>query len=195
MGTYDLEWYRRLRGIRYVSLLHFADYSVPEVKAILEAEFGWRDYRWKHCESVFTRFYQGYILPKKNNVDKRKAHLSDQILSGQITREEGIARLDLPYYEGDGLQQDYDFTLRKFGLTPEGFEAILAIPPVPHENFPTDKMGLTWRVKWQIWKLWGAVSGLCLKGGRRILGRHAWAGLKRGWLRRIETNLDKALGT
>jgi N-acetyl sugar amidotransferase len=195
MGTYDLEWYRRLRGIRYVSLLHYTDYSVPEVKAILEREFGWRDYRWKHCESVFTRFYQGYILPRKNNVDKRKAHLSDQILSGQITREEGLARLNLPYYKGDDLQEDYDFTVRKFALTPDEFEAILAKPPVPHESFPMDKVDLSWRVKWKLWRVWGVLTGLFRTSGRRLVGGRAWAGLKRGWLRRIETNLDKALGT
>lgn len=195
MGTYDLEWYRRLRGIRYVSLLHYTDYSVSEMKRILEREVGWRDYRWKHCESVFTRFYQGYILPRKNNVDKRKAHLSDQVLSGQITREEALIRLDLPYYEGDGLQEDYDFTVRKFGLTPEEFENILARPPVAHESFPTDKMDLKWRVKWQLWKVWGVLSGLFQESGQLLLGRRAWFGLKSGWLRRIESNLDKVIGS
>jgi N-acetyl sugar amidotransferase len=195
MGTIDLEWYRRMRGIRYVSLLHYTDYSVQEVKGILEHEFGWRDYPWKHCESVFTRFYQGYILPRKNNVDKRKAHLSDQILSGQITREEGLARLNVPYYEGDGLQEDYDFAVRKFALTAEEFEAILAKPPVPHESFPMDKVDLAWRVKWKIWRLADLFAGIFRRGGRRLVGRRVWAGLHRGWLRRIETNLDKAIGT
>jgi hypothetical protein len=66
-------------------------------KAIIE-ELGWRDYGGKHYESVFTRFYQGYILAKKFNIDKRKAHLSNLIFSGQITKQEALEELALPAY-------------------------------------------------------------------------------------------------
>lgn len=194
VGTIDLEWFRRIRRIKYVSLLHYTDHNVREMREILEKEFGWRDYRWKHGESVFTRFYQGYILPRKNNVDKRKAHLSDQILSGQITREEGLSRLSAPYYEDDGLQQDYDFAVRKFGLTPAEFEAILAKPPVAHESFPMDKVDLAWRLKWKTRRVIEAISSLLQRSGRSVLGGRAWNGLKRSWMRRIEENIDASLG-
>lgn len=33
-------------------------------------EFGRNDYGGKHYESIFTRFYQGYILPTKYGLDK-----------------------------------------------------------------------------------------------------------------------------
>jgi N-acetyl sugar amidotransferase len=142
MGQYDLEWYRKVAGMSYVSLLHYIDVPAPEMKATLEREFGWRDYRWKHCESVFTQFYQGYILPKKYGVDKRKAHITDEVLSGVITRDEAIRRLEQPYYTDEQLREDYDFVIRKFGLTPQEFEEIMALPPVPHSDFPQDRRGV-----------------------------------------------------
>jgi len=147
MGLYDLDWYRKVGGVSYVSLLHYVDVSVSEMKATLEREFGWRDYLWKHCESVFTQFYQGYILPKKFGVDKRKAHITDEVLSGLITRDEAIRRLEEPYYTDEQLREDYDFVTRKFGLTPQEFEEILALPPVPHSSFPQDRRGIIWALR------------------------------------------------
>ena len=53
---------------------------------------------YKHYESLFTRFYQGYILPEKFGVDKRKNHFSSLIVSGQMERREAIDLLDCPTY-------------------------------------------------------------------------------------------------
>jgi N-acetyl sugar amidotransferase len=161
MGLYDLEWYRKVAGISYVSLLHYVDVSVSEMKATLEREFGWRDYLWKHCESVFTQFYQGYILPKKFGVDKRKAHITDEVLSGLISREEAIKRLEKPYYTDEELRRDYDFVTRKFGLTPAEFEEIMALPPVLHSSFAQEKRTRWWSLKIRLWQIWVRLSGFC----------------------------------
>ena len=37
-------------------------------------------------ESIVTKFFQSYLLPKKFNIDKRRAHLSSMIISNQITK-------------------------------------------------------------------------------------------------------------
>ena len=148
------------------------------MRATLEREFGWRDYRWKHCESVFTQFYQGYILPKKYGVDKRKAHITDDVVSGAITREEGIRRLEMPYYTADQLREDYDFVTRKFGLTSEEFEEIMALPPVPHSAFAQDKKGWLWRVRIKLWRLWVAFMTLFTANRRLIFGRKPQGELK-----------------
>jgi hypothetical protein len=37
---------------------------------ILSEELGWKYYGGKHHESIYTRFYQGYVLPKKFKIDK-----------------------------------------------------------------------------------------------------------------------------
>ena len=47
------------------SLLNYIPYVYDDVKKQIQTELGWRDYGGKHYESVWTRFYQGYILPEK----------------------------------------------------------------------------------------------------------------------------------
>lgn len=151
MGLYDQRYYSKARGIRYINLLHYVPYDYEQVRKLLAAGFGWRDYEWKHCESFFTKFYQGYILPKKFNVDKRKAHLSDLILSGQITREVALETLQRHYYDEVTLKNDYDYVLSKLGLSGDEFDAIMALPIVPHEAFPQDQLGTWHRIKLIFW--------------------------------------------
>jgi N-acetyl sugar amidotransferase len=128
-----------LRGIRKVSLLNYMPYNKAEVKKFLIDTLGWRDYGGKHYESVFTRFYQGYILPHKFGIDKRKAHLSNLICSGQITREEALAELKVPAYDPVVKKSDYEFVLKKLELSGEAFEEIMQQPVRLHSQYPVHK--------------------------------------------------------
>lgn len=116
-------------------LLNYIPYNKDEVKTIIMAELEWRDYGGKHYESVFTRFYQGYILPAKFKIDKRKAHLSNLIFSGQLNKEAALAALEKPIYPPELFQTDYDFVLKKLGFTAKEFEDYIKAPPVPHTNY------------------------------------------------------------
>lgn len=131
----DRQVYRDKYGIELVSFLNLIPFEVKEVKKQLRAELDWNDYAGKHYESVFTRFYQGYILPKKFNVDKRKAHLSTLICSGQLTREEALAELAENPYTEEMQQADKEFVLKKWGLSEEEFDKIMAEPRVAHEVY------------------------------------------------------------
>jgi hypothetical protein len=71
-------------------------FSINEIKAKMNAYFGWEDYGGKHYESEFTKFFQGDYLVEKFGIDKRKAHYSNLVLSGQITRIEAVAALEKP---------------------------------------------------------------------------------------------------
>lgn len=122
-----------------VTPLNYIDYKYSEVKEIIKRELGWRDYGGKHYESVWTRFYQGHILPAKFHIDKRKAHLSNLIYSGQITKEEALLQLSKPMYEETLLKQDVDFVLRKFGMSEEEFNAIMKLPRREHKEFKIQK--------------------------------------------------------
>jgi hypothetical protein len=129
----------QLKGIQSVSILNYIPYHKEKAKEELKQELGWRDYGGKHYESVFTRFYQGYILPKKFHIDKRKAHLSNLICSGQISRDEALQELAKKLYDERNLLQDYDFVIKKLGLTKEEFERIMSTPPRPHTDFPVER--------------------------------------------------------
>jgi hypothetical protein len=109
-----------------------------EAKQFLTDEFGWRDYGGKHYESVFTRFYQSYILPTKYGIDKRKAHLSNLILNGEVTRVEALAELSNPPDDPDRQKADKRYVAKKLGWSEAEFDEILALPPRRHEEFGTD---------------------------------------------------------
>ena len=123
------------KPFKSVQLLNCLPYDKKEAKKIIIDKLGWRDYGGKHYESVFTRFYQGYILPQKFKVDKRKAHLSNIIFSGQITKQEALEELKQPIYPAELFATDYEFAIKKLGFTNDEFQAYLQTPPVPHSKY------------------------------------------------------------
>lgn len=121
-----------------VQLLNYVRYDKAEAKNLLMEKFDWKDYGGKHFESVFTRFYQSYILPEKFEIDKRKAHLSNLILSGQITRSEALEEIVKPICEEAQLEEDKIYVLKKLGFSQNEFNTIMHFKPVPHSNYRTE---------------------------------------------------------
>jgi N-acetyl sugar amidotransferase len=143
LRTYPFLNYRTKRriarsGIKIVELLNILPYNKEVAKATIQSELGWRDYGGKHYESVWTRFYQGFILPRKFGVDKRKAHLSTLINSGQVTKEEALRELQSAAYPAELLDKDYAFVLKKLGLSCAEFEELMDLPIRSHRDFETE---------------------------------------------------------
>lgn len=138
-GLFKLLYYRFFKRIHFIPLLNYVDYNREEAKKILHNEFGWEDYGAKHYESVFTKFYQAYILPTKFNIDKRKAHLSTLICSGQITREEALEELEKPLCLKDEFERDKTYVLEKLGLSEQEFDDLMKLPIKKHQEYGTDE--------------------------------------------------------
>jgi len=132
-------YYREVMGVRSISVINYVDYNKQQVKQLIQKELGWRDYGGKHYESVWTRFYQGYILPEKFGIDKRKAHLSDLIFGGQISKAEALEELAKAIYDPKQFSIDYEFVLKKLGMTAEDLDAIIKAPPRSHYDFDYEK--------------------------------------------------------
>ncbi|MBX3312459.1 MAG: N-acetyl sugar amidotransferase [Microbacteriaceae bacterium] len=138
-------WYGGIHGIATIPLLDYMRYVKNEAKAKISSELEWKDYGGKHHESVFTRYFQGYYLPTKFNFDKRLAHFSSLILSGQMTREEALKELENPTYDKSLQKQDHYYIARKLGITPEELNAIIDLPPQSHLSYPNhSKSRLLW---------------------------------------------------
>ena len=135
MNIWREAYLRLFQPFESIQLLNYLPYIKHKAKEIIISELDWRDYGGKHYESVFTRFYQGYILPKKFNVDKRKAHLSNLIFSGQITKEQAIEELKTPIYKEDIFREDKEFAIKKLGFTEKEFDAYIDTPPQSHSNY------------------------------------------------------------
>jgi hypothetical protein len=139
LGAWQGNYYRSVKGICDVKILEMIPYRKTDAKAFLQAEMNWRDYGGKHYESVFTRFYQGYLLPEKYGIDKRKAHLSNLICNEEITRDEALAELKTPTDDPDRQAEDVRYVAKKLGWSEEEFREIIALPPVDHEVYGTDR--------------------------------------------------------
>jgi N-acetyl sugar amidotransferase len=145
-------WYPEVRRIRTAALLNYMPYVYKDAKKAITDELGWRDYGGKHYESVFTRYFQGYYLPRKFGFDKRLAHYSSLILSDQMTRDEALELLKKTNYPEDLRKQDHEFIAKKLGVSVTELEEIYALPPVDHTAYPTETL-------WPMIKRLGAPAG------------------------------------
>jgi len=122
---------------KWVNVLNYIDYNKNEAKKIITEELEWQDYGGKHFESIYTRFYQGYILPQKFGFDKRKMHLSSLICAGEMSREQALKELEMPPYPVEQQQADKEFLCKKFNLTAEQFDAIMNLPIKSYHDYPS----------------------------------------------------------
>ena len=132
----DLAWINVVRRVRTVSVLNYVEYDKADAMRILQNELGWVYYGGKHYESVYTRFWQGYVLPRKFGIDKRYGHLSDLINSGQITRKQALEEMSAQPYTPQMQDQDRRYVIKKFELTEAEFDALMALPPRSFREFP-----------------------------------------------------------
>ena len=139
MNIQKFAYYNKIKKIQNIDLLNYMPYNKDEAKATIQRELDWRDYGGKHYESIITRFYQGYILPRKFNIDKRRAHLATLVASGQLDREEALKKLEEPTLPEEILRQDIVYVPKKLGLTESEFEKIMQAEPKMHEDYPTDQ--------------------------------------------------------
>lgn len=138
IGLSKFLYYLMLKRIKYIPLLNYITYVKDDALKTLQDHYQWKAYGGKHYESIFTRFFQGYILPVKYNYDKRKAHLSTLIMSGQVERSAALKELKTnPYSDLELLEQDKFFLKKKFGFSDAQFDFIMTQPIKNPEDYPS----------------------------------------------------------
>lgn len=132
-------YFRFIYGLNQINILDYEKYDKTKAMNLIESELDWVYYGGKHYESIFTRFYQGYYLPTRFNVDKRRAHLSSLINSNQLSREAALEELSKPSYsDEDLLNQDKKFIPKKLGVSDEYFSNLILEPIKDHEFYGND---------------------------------------------------------
>lgn len=137
--------YLVLKRIQVVPILDYVDYRKEQALATLQNDLGWVYYGGKHYESIYTRFYQAYVLPRKFNIDKRRAHYSSLVHSDQMTRDEALRLLDEPVYPADKLVEDREYVIKKLGLESR-FDTLMSEPTRTFLDYPNHHLLLE-RVK------------------------------------------------
>jgi N-acetyl sugar amidotransferase len=115
---------RWLRGMQVIKLLDSVPYIKKDAIRELAELYGWQPYPQKHYESRFTRFYESFWTPRKFGYDKRRAYLSSEILTGQMTRNEALARIAKPELDEETMTREFEYVAKKLGLTVAEFEEI-----------------------------------------------------------------------
>lgn len=149
VGPIEFAYYAILKRIQWIQILDYFDYDKKQAVKIIEQELGWRNYGSKHYESIYTRFYQGYILPEKFGFNKRRLHLASLIWSNQMTRKEALEKMEEIDYPKNLQEQDKEFAQKKLGVTEKEFGKIMAAPPKNFWDYPSDKK-IFYKYKWLI---------------------------------------------
>ena len=127
-----------VRGIRLISPYNYINYEKKEAQKFLQEKYGWEYYGEHHHENVFTTFTLVYWLPMKFHIDKRLITYSAQIVSGELTREEALERINRPKYSPQELEEMKGYILKKLDLTEEEFKRIWNSPNKSVLDYPSN---------------------------------------------------------
>lgn len=108
---------RYIKGVQVIKPLNYLSYTKENAMKVLSETYGWRPYPQKHFESRFTKFYEGYWLPTRFGYDTRRVQYSSLILTGQMTREEALARLEKPAYDLVTIDEEFEYVATKLGIS------------------------------------------------------------------------------
>jgi N-acetyl sugar amidotransferase len=110
-------FYRYALGMKVFKPLNFVPYVKKDAEKLLSDKFGWQSFQHKHHESRFTRFYEDFWLSRKFGFDKRRAHFSSLILTGQMSREDALVRIAKPELSEDVIQKEFEYVADKLDLS------------------------------------------------------------------------------
>lgn len=128
-------WYQTVLGMTLHHPLNLVSFVKAEAEQELESKFGWRRFKHKHHESRFTRFYEDYWLPRRFGFEKRRAHFSSLIMTGQMTREQALDRISRPEMDEFFLKQEFEYVAHKLGLTKVELQRLFELPKVTYREY------------------------------------------------------------
>lgn len=128
-------FYHRILGMKVFKPLNLVPYDKKEAEKLLNEKFGWLPFQHKHHESRFTRFYEDYWMPRKFGYEKRRAHFSSLIMTGQLSKEGALDRISKPELSDEFMKNEFKFIANKLGLTEEQLTEIFNQPNKSHKDY------------------------------------------------------------
>lgn len=128
-----------IKGIKVVRLLNYLPYVKEEAIKLLVDQFGWQPYPQKHFESRFTRFYEGYWLPRKFGYDTRRVQYSSLIVTKQMTRNQALGKLERPPYDEATIAQEFEYVATKLGISVVELQGYLNAPNKTYRDYKSQE--------------------------------------------------------
>lgn len=136
-------YYQKILGMKVHLPLNLVPFVKKDAEDELERRFGWQRFQHKHHESRFTRFYEDYWLPRRFGYDKRRAHFSSLIMTGQMSREAALERISKPEMDEHFLRQEFEYVAHKLDLTVDELQQIFDSPKKTYRDYRNKR--------WMIW--------------------------------------------
>ena len=128
-------YYQNVVGMKMHHPLNLLEFNKKDAEDRLEMEFGWKRFQHKHHESRFTRFYEDYWLVRKFGYDKRRAHFSSLIMTGQMTRDAALDRISRSEMSEVFLMQEFEYVAHKLDLTVDKLQEIFDAPNKTYSEY------------------------------------------------------------
>ncbi|EJI9338492.1 N-acetyl sugar amidotransferase [Escherichia coli] len=128
-------FYQKILGMKVHHPLNLVPFTKKDAENELSEKFGWQPFQHKHHESRFTRFYEDYWLPRRFGYEKRRAHFSSLIMTGQMAREQALERLLKPEMDEHFLEQEFEYIAHKLGISVDDLKELFSIPKKTYKDY------------------------------------------------------------
>jgi len=125
-------------NIKTIAPYNYIDYQKKIAQKLLIDTYKWEYYGGHHHENLFTKFAITYWMPEKFNIDKRLITLSAQIVSGEISRDEGLKILEGPSCDISKIEEEKAYVIKKLGLSESEFYQIWNSPNKSFRDYPSN---------------------------------------------------------
>lgn len=128
-------FHHQVLGMKVFKPLNLVPYVKKEAEQLLQDKYSWQPFQHKHHESRFTRFYEDYWMPRKFGYEKRRAHFSSLIMTGQMTREQALERIARPELSDEFMKNEFKYVANKLGLTEYELQIIFEQPNKSYRDY------------------------------------------------------------
>ncbi|EEX8228564.1 LPS biosynthesis protein, partial [Escherichia coli O145:H28] len=80
-------------------------------------------------------FYEDYWLPRRFGYEKRRAHFSSLIMTGQMSREQALERISKPEMDEHFLKQEFEYVAHKLGISVENLQELFFMPKKTYKDY------------------------------------------------------------
>lgn len=119
--------------------LDYIPYIQKDASELLVKEYDFELYKQKHFESMLTKFLEGYWYPKRFNADIRKAQFSSLILTGQMSREDALKKLDSDPLDEHEAKELFAQVAGKLEITEEELQSYFEMPLKGYDDYKNNK--------------------------------------------------------
>jgi len=131
--------YKFIYGMKVIYPCNYVEFKKDDVEKLLNKKYGWEKFQHKHHESRFTRFFEDYWLKNKFGYDKRKAHFSSLILTGQMKREDALKRLQNSELSEEFLKKEFKYVSKKLEIDEKELQDIFKAENKTVDNYSSNK--------------------------------------------------------